>query len=289
MNKWPRYLAMALGIAAFCFVVCSWVVSDLLIAPVPGKVIWPTGLPYLPEDVTFSSTDGINLKGWFLPQANSSRAVVLLHGVSANRLQLLQRALWLHDLGYNVFLYDARGCGESAPVHPSFGYAETQDLLGALNWLQSRGMNQIGCIGFSQGAATLLLASGQLPPSVRAVVAEASYATMRDTVDNHFRIHTGLPSGYFGALAVPMAEWKLGLNMDDVSPLREIPKLKVPVYLVGGTSDVIAPVAGIQKLYAAALCDKKLWLIEWAGHGDFFSYAQDQYKQRVGDFLRSHL
>ncbi len=86
-----------------------------------------------------------------------------------------------------------------------------------------------------------------------------------------------------------MAEWKLGLNMDDVSPVREIPKLKVPVYLVGGTSDVIAPVSGIRELYAAVVCEKTLWLIQWAGHGDFFSYAEDQYKQRIGDFLRKYL
>jgi hypothetical protein len=30
------------------------------------------------------------------------------------------------------------------------------------------------------------------------------------------------------------AEWKLGMNIEDVSPLREIPKLKAPLYLIGG-------------------------------------------------------
>jgi uncharacterized protein len=282
-------LVKALVVATLGFVICSWIVADLMIAPAPGKVTWPSRVAYSPEDVTFPATDGIDLKGWFLPQAHSTRAILLLHGVSASRSQMLQRALWLHDLGYSVFLYDARGCGESTQVHPSFGYAETRDLCGALIWLQSQGMSHIGCIGFSQGAATLLLASGQLPPSVRAIVAEASYATLRDTVDDHFRMETGFPSGYFGVLAVPIAEWKLGLNMDDVSPLREISRLKVPVYLVGGTADVLAPVAGIQKLYDAATCEKSLWLVKWAGHGDFFSYTEDEYKERIGEFLKKHL
>jgi pimeloyl-ACP methyl ester carboxylesterase len=186
-------------------------------------------------------------------------------------------------------LYDARGCGESDPAELSFGFHETRDLLGSVRWLQMRGMTKIGCIGCSQGAATVLLASGELPASIRAVVAEASYATLRDTVDDHFRSNTGLPSGYFGALAVPMAEWKLGLNMDDVSPLREIAKLKVPIYFIGGTSDVLAPSSGIQKLYAAASTEKSIWLIEWAGHSDFFSYAEDQYKERIGNFLTKYL
>jgi pimeloyl-ACP methyl ester carboxylesterase len=289
MNKWLRYFVKAFGIFAFCFVIASWLMASVLIAPAPSKVTWPTGSAYSPQKVTFQATDGINLKGWFLPQAKSTCAVVLLHGVRANRDSMLARAFWLRDLGYNVLLYDARGCGESDPAELSFGCHETRDLLGSLRWLQARGITKVACIGCSQGAATVLLASGELPGSVRAVVAEASYATLRDTVDDHFRVHTGLPGGYFGALAVPMAEWKLGLNMDDVSPLREISKLKVPVYLIGGTSDDLAPPAGTHQLYDAATCEKKLWMVPWAGHADFFSYAEAEYQQRIGDFLRSHL
>jgi fermentation-respiration switch protein FrsA (DUF1100 family) len=158
-----------------------------------------------------------------------------------------------------------------------------------LGWLQGRGFDRIGCVGCSQGAATILLAAEHLPPAVKAVVAEAPYATLRNTVDDHFRARTGLPSGYFGALVVPMAEWKLGLNMDDVSPLREIQKLKAPMYLIGGTSDILAPPAGIHELYDAAACEKQLWMIPWANHNDFFSYAETEYERRIGDFLRQHL
>ncbi len=289
MKKTVRYLGLATGLAALGFIIASWLLANFLIAPAPSHVTWPAGLAYSPEEVTFPASDGVRLQGWFLAQPHSSKAILLLHGVSANRAQMLDRALWLHDLGYNVFLYDARGFGESSPVHTSFGYLETRDLLGALSWLQSRGMTEIGCVGFSQGAATILLASAQLPPCVRAVVAEASYDTLRDTVDDHFRVHTGLPGAYFGALAIPIAEWELGINLDDASPLREIPRLKAPLYLVGGTSDTLASASGIRKLYAAATCEKTLWLIEWAGHTDFFSYADTEYKKRIGDFLRSHL
>jgi uncharacterized protein len=289
MNNRTRLIAAGFAVAVVGFTVLSWLLSDLLIAPTPSRVTWPATVTCSREDISFSAKDGINLSGWFLAQKHSTRAVLLLHGVSANRMQMLQRAVWLHDLGYNVLLYDARCCGESSGAHPSFGYAETQDLLGALDWLRSRGMTQIGCIGFSQGAATLLLASGRLPPVVRAIVAEASYATLRDSVDDHFRQQTGLPSGYFGALAVPMAEWKLDLKVDAVSPLREIAGLRVSVYLIGGTLDRMAPVSGIQRLYAAAACEKTMWLIHGAGHGDFFSYAEELYKVRVSDFLRAHL
>ncbi len=289
MNTKVRFIAKALGLTILCFIVSSSLAVNFLIGPMPSKVLWPTELAYSPENVTFSATDGVKLKGWFLPQSNSTKAVVLLHGVRANRDSMLPRAEWLRSLGYNVFLYDARGCGESEKVVRSFGYYETRDLLGALLWMQGRGMTNIACVGCSQGAATVLLASGQLPACVSAVVAEAPYATLRATTDDHFRQHTGLPSSYFGMLVVPIAEWKLGFKMDNVSPLHEIPKLKAPLFLIGGTADILAPVVDLQKLYIADSSEKTSWLIEHAGHADFFSYAENQYKQQVGDFLGKHL
>lgn len=289
MNRWLRRLAWGLACAAILGAVLSWNIAQALIAPSPSKVTWPAGKPYSPEAASFQATDGIHLKGWFLPQGHSTSAAVILHGVHADRDGMLPRAFWLHDLGYNVLIYDARGCGESDSSLLTFGYRETRDLLGALHFLQLRGMTNVACIGTSQGAATILLASGQLPPSVRAVVAESSYATLHDAVDARFLSSTGLPSSYLGILIVPMAEWKLGLRINEVSPLREIPKLKVPVYIIGGATDDMAPPAGTQQLYDAATCEKNLWMVAGAGHTDFLAYAPDQYKQRIGDFLSKHL
>jgi uncharacterized protein len=128
-----------------------------------------------------------------------------------------------------------------------------------------------------------------LPPSVRAVVAEAPYATLRDSVENHFRPN-GLSHGaWLLPLAIQIAEWRLGFKIDDVSPLREIGKLKTPVYLIAGTADVVAPASGVQQLYAAASGEKTFWLVKGAGHGDFFSDASAEYQKRIGDFLREYL
>jgi fermentation-respiration switch protein FrsA (DUF1100 family) len=289
MNRWLRRLAWGFACVLILGAIVSWNIAQALIAPAPSKVTWPAGRPYLHEEAAFSATDGIHLKGWFLPQKHSTSALVLLQGVRSDRRGMLPRAFWLHDLGYNVLVYDARGCGESDPTLLSFGGWETRDLLGAFHWLETRGMTRVGCIGTSQGAATILLASGQLPSSVRAVVAESSYATLRDAVDARFLGSTGLPSAYLGIFVVPMAEWKLGLRIDDVSPLREISKLKPPVYILGGTLDHLAPPGGTHQLYDAAICEKKLWMVEGAGHLDFLAYLPYEYKQRIGDFLSRYL
>lgn len=242
-----------------------------------------------PQNVEFQARDGVNLKGWFLGNSQSPTVVILLHGVDANRTQLLGRALWLAGEGFNVLSYDARGCGESERVLRSFGWHEQADLLGALDWLKGCGFSQIGCIGFSQGAATILLASAQLPPEVKVVVAESPYRTLKESVDAHFRMLTGLPSNCLGALVVPLAERKLSLKVDDVSVIREIPKLRVPTFFVCGGADRLAPSDAVKALYEAAPVEKDFWIVEGAWHGDFFYYAPQEYRKRVGDFLRKYL
>ena len=118
-------------------------------------------------------------------------------------------------------------------------------------------------------------------------MAEASYATLRDSVDNHFQ-HNDILSCFL-VLVIPIAEWELGLKIDDISPVREIQKLEVPVYLIGGSADVVAPASGIQRLYTAASCEKNLWLVKGVGHGDFFFCAPLEYQKRIGEFLRKYL
>lgn len=89
------------------------------------------------------------LAGWFVPVAETRKAVVLLHGYGTTRTQMLARARFFHDQGFAALLYDARGHGESGEALVSFGLFETRDLLGALDWLRSRGFTEFGCVGAS--------------------------------------------------------------------------------------------------------------------------------------------
>ena len=114
------------------------------------------------ENVTFPARDGVSLAGWFVPRRDTKRAVVLLHGNGATRTQMLARARFFHDHGYSALLYDARGHGESGDALVSFGWYETRDLLGAIDWLRARGFSEIGLLGVSQGGATIALAASDL-------------------------------------------------------------------------------------------------------------------------------
>ena len=78
------------------------------------KFLHPSDLGLAHEDVTLKTPEGIPLEGWLIKAEGTPKGtVVYLHGVSECRIVGLPMAKQLHDLGYNVFLYDSRRHGDS--------------------------------------------------------------------------------------------------------------------------------------------------------------------------------
>ena len=241
----------------------------------------PRELSFITEAVSFEARDGLKLSGWFVRNESSAKAVVLLHGNGSSRRQMLARAQFFHEAGYAVLLYDARGHGASEGDRVSAGWFETADLLGALDFLRTKDYHDIGCLGASQGGATILLAAERLPAEVRWVIVESTYPTMRDALDRRFRKDLHLPGWIAGALFVPFAEWRLGLSIDQISPVAHIASLRCPVFVLGGSRDQHTLAESTQALFAAARAPKDLWLVEGAAHRDLYGFAQQEYKKRI--------
>jgi cephalosporin-C deacetylase-like acetyl esterase len=74
--------------------------------------------------VTFPSSSGSTIHGWWCPAPGAHRTVVLLPGVRANRLSMVSRERFLHAAGYSVLLLDFRATGESPGNAITFGYRE---------------------------------------------------------------------------------------------------------------------------------------------------------------------
>jgi dipeptidyl aminopeptidase/acylaminoacyl peptidase len=50
-------------------------------------------------------------------------------------------------------MIDLRGHGGSSTARLTYGARESQDVLGAVDWLRARGHGRIGVLGASMGAA----------------------------------------------------------------------------------------------------------------------------------------
>ncbi|MEO5928334.1 MAG: alpha/beta fold hydrolase [Candidatus Kapaibacterium sp.] len=264
------------GIAGAIFVVASWgfavrFTSARRVHIDPPPTDAPA--PFIP--VSFRTTDSLTLRGWYATPAEGRPTVILLHGYTGNRTHMVPRAEWLLGLGYGVLLYDARACGESDGDMISMGYYERHDLTAAIDFLRRRGVRDIGCLGVSQGGATIALAAPELD-SIRFAILESTYDTMGDAIDHRFRHYIGLPASMAGALMIPIAERRLGARVADISPLQSILKLRCPVLLMGGEEDPLAHLSEMVELFRAANSRKGtstyMITIPGAGHEDLMAF-----------------
>src|SRR5262249_56321080 len=95
-----RLLKFAAIVSLLCAVLLvAGVIAVGLLLSAPARAIVgaaPSDLPV--ETVSIASGSGATLRGWFIPGRASAGAVVLMHGVHANRLAMLRRAGRFHPL-----------------------------------------------------------------------------------------------------------------------------------------------------------------------------------------------
>ncbi|MBN1844690.1 MAG: alpha/beta fold hydrolase [Sedimentisphaerales bacterium] len=147
---------------------------------------FPDGMRLCYQPVEFHSEDGTLLRGWFIPSLKPEDVlregdrllrqqrpgVVLCHGLGTNRGQLLSLAAHLNQEGFEVLLFDFRGCGASDGQIHSFGLRERNDVLAAVHFLADRGSvdrNRIAVVGQDVGGFAALGASVR-DYSIRALV-----------------------------------------------------------------------------------------------------------------------
>jgi pimeloyl-ACP methyl ester carboxylesterase len=96
--------------------------------------------------------------------------IVLAHGLTATRRNVVHGSKLLERSGYRVIGYDARGHGDSDPA-PDVGAYQYDDLVGDLERvLDEHGLERATLVGVSMGAATTLAFALRYPERVGALV-----------------------------------------------------------------------------------------------------------------------
>jgi uncharacterized protein len=262
-------------------------VGSILVAPSHRKVL-PPPTHLNGETVTLTSLSGERLAGWvFVPTAPRA-AVVVLHGVRANRSDMLGRAELLWNHGFVVLTLDLQAHGESTGAQITYGYRESQDVEAAVRYLRLRfPALRVGGIGVSLGGAALALAGSRV--NVDAAVLEAVYPSIAEAVDNRIRSRVGPLADVLSPLLLVQLEPKLGVRIDDLRPVDAVPSMHCPILIISGTKDVHTTVAQTQALFSAAHEPKELWLVPGAAHVDLVRYDPRGYEEHVLGFLERHL
>ncbi len=265
----------------------AWRIGGQLYAPNNYRVgPPPAGLGA--EAVSFPSPSGATLHGWWLPGSQSKAGVVLMHGSGTDRRSMLERARMLKAAGYPVLLFDFQAQGESLGSHVTDGYLEALDARAAVEFMRQRGVEKVGIIGFSLGAAAAVLGPEE-PLPVDAMVLEALYPTVEEATANRIRLHLGAWSGWLYPLFTWQLQPRLGIAPAALRPIDRIDEVKAPILFIAGAEDSHTPLAESERLYARASEPKQLWVVPDAHHEDFYERDPDAYRQHVLDFFAGAL
>lgn len=282
-KRWLSWLAAVAIAGLLAGGVFSLWVGQQLAAPVP-RVIGPPPATLGGETVKFPSDSGSTIVGWLTQRPAATGAILLLHGVRADRRSMTDRARFLGGSGYHTLCIDFQAHGESPGQHITMGHLEALDAAAGVAFLRQRFPRlPVAVVGTSLGGASALMADYQTAPE--AFVVEAVFTDLTTAIDNRMDMRFG-PAG---RLLAPLLTWQfrsiVGVDASEVSPLRAIAKIKQPLLIIHGSADRHARRAEAKALFAAAQGPKEIWEVPDAAHVDLHRFAKPEYERRVGEFL----
>jgi dienelactone hydrolase len=170
-RRYPRRALIGIAGALVLFELVLPVVFSYGYTHIARPVVPEPDLGAAHRDVTFETSDGLRLEGWYVRSRNGA-AVIAFPGRKGP--QRPARMLARH--GYGVLLFDRRGEGDSEGDPNALGWDGEKDLRAAIGFLRRQPdvePGRIGGIGLSVGGE-LLLQTAARTDALQAVVSEGA-------------------------------------------------------------------------------------------------------------------
>src|SRR5207302_64870 len=150
----------------------------------------------------------------------------------------------------------------------------------------------IFALGESMGAG-IVLQSAAVDPRIEAVVAEASFANMREASYDYGGLRK---YPWLGKTLLAPFSWTLlyrgeklaGFPVAEVSPQKAVAARSFPVLLICDEKDEALPCRHSEMIYAAARGPKQLWMVPHASHTAAYGFAPEEFRRRVLSFFAAY-
>ena len=194
-----------------------------------------------PDRFELLSFDDVKIVGQYFENVDSVNCgVVLSHGHTSGKTAMLKYADLFWDCGCDVVSYDHRGHGESDnSAMPSAGINEKEDHIAVTEWLKSKtGLadDQIGWMGASWGAATVLMAGAE-ESEMAFILADAPYQDWYTAIYERGKRQYGGVVDLIGPTAMQFVNMRADIDYKQASPISVADKITEPVFLIHSQTD----------------------------------------------------
>lgn len=258
----------------------------------PQNDEWPNDYQ-LPFEVHKIESDGLTLEAWMIPAPEPKGTVVLFHGYGGSKSGVLGEAKGFHQLGYNTFLVDLRGCGESDGYLTTIGIFESRDVAASFRYVEnfcSQAPSTLGGLpiilyGRSMGAASILRAMATTDISPDALLIDAVFAEMVTAVKNRCRA-VRIPSFPTAYALIFWASFQNKFSGFAHNPVAYATRIKTPTLVMHGGADVMATLDEGERVFGALQSHCKSFVcFDGVGHESYLANQPQKWFHEVSTFL----
>lgn len=228
---------------------------------------------------------GERLEAW-RTSAPGKPAVVMFPGYANSKDTLLRAAQEFEKTGFEVWMVDFRGCGGSTGNKTTIGWYEADDVAAAVAAVRAENKERkVLLYGQSLGAASILGATGSGKAAPDAIIAEAPFDSLLQTVGNRFSV-MGMPRFPFAHLLVFWGGVQHGFNGFDHAPAEAAKGIRVPTLVMMGEKDSRVGLESGQTVAASLGANGTFHVFRGKGHAFLVQDATSEWRETVSTFLK---
>lgn len=249
-----------------------------------------TQYPSFPYDsITFTTKNGTAIDGWYGKTDSAAKGtVILFHGLSVCKQDVLPEAYEFRFQGYNVMLVDFRAHGNSEGNTTTIGVNESEEVKLAYDFIVKKGEKKIILWGSSMGSVTIAKAVADYDLKPAGVILEMPFASLQSHLKARARMigFAGFPEKPFSFFVTAWMSIERGFNGYKHKTARYVSKINCPVLLQWGTLDPFVVRSETDQVYnAITSTNKKLVIYDRASHESFVQNDPLKWRIEVERFL----
>ncbi|MCM3637778.1 alpha/beta hydrolase [Sporosarcina luteola] len=241
------------------------------------------------EDFWVDSPNGYPLRAVFLQPLDTTRTVIICHGVTENKINSIKYARLFERLGFNSVIYDHRRHGDSGGKTTSFGFYEKVDLNALVSAVRDRIGSRalLGVHGESMGAATTILYAGEYEDEADFYIVDCPFSDFTEQILHIMRTSTPLRSSMTLRAANLFLKIRDGYTTGLISPREAIVNIKKPMLFIHSMEDDFILPEMTKELYELKDDKKMIKLFDKGAHAKSFNENPEEYEQEVLHFLHN--